>query len=213
MNFLGITSLLTTPEAIYGSILIFAMTLFLLCNLTIRMVTLLQSSSVLCSHVGPFILNHLIYAQSNYHFLGFGSISRSHFILTTLYYIGTGICNCIGVHTIEDAGRRAARLSIVNLIPMFLGGGYEFGARLLGISLRSYGFLHRLFASVVFLEATVHVIIQAQTMTISLKDQAQTYGVLVSLITRILLASIKLDPDSQYAFRSSLPPTCQKASV
>jgi hypothetical protein len=181
MNFLGITSLPAAPEAIYGSVICFAILLFLLCNLTIRIATFLLSSSVLCSHVRPFILNHIIYAQSYYHFLGFGSISRSRFILTTLYYIGTGICNAIGVHNIGDAGKRAARLSIVNLIPMFLGGGYEFGARLLGISLRSYGFLHRLFASVAFLEATVHVIIQAQTRMISLNDQAQTYGILVSI--------------------------------
>ena len=175
MNFLGITSLLTTPEAIYGSVVSFAILLFLLCNLIMHIVTFLLSS-----HVRPFILNHIIYAHSYYHFIGLGSISRSRFILTTLYYIGTGICNCIGVHTIDDAAKRAARLSIVNLIPMFLGGGYEFGARLLGISLRSYGFLHRLFASVAFLEATIHIVIQAQTRMISL-NQVQIYGIIVSI--------------------------------
>lgn len=180
MSFLGIATLPTTPETIYGAVVGFAILFFLLCNLTIRIVWFLLSSKILYSHLRPFILKHIIYARSYYRFLGFGSISRSHFILTTLYYIGTGIFNGFGVYTIEDAGTRAARLSLINLIPMFLGGGYEFGARLLGISLRSYGFLHRLFASVALLEATVHVIILAQTKMVSLEDQFQIYGILVS---------------------------------
>lgn len=192
MNFVGILSLPTTPEVIYGSVIGFAILFFLLCNLTMRIVSSLLSSSALRSHVGPFILNHIIYARSNYHFLGLGSISRSRLTLTILYYVGTGICNYIGVHTIEDAGKRAARLSLVNLIPMFLGGGYEFGARLLAISLRSYGFLHRLFASVAFLEASLHVIILAQARTITLEHESQIYGVLVSINYRNLWALLNL---------------------
>jgi hypothetical protein len=74
MNFLGSTSLLTTPEVIYGSILIFAILLCLLCNLTIRIVIYLQLLSVLRLYVGLFILNYLIYAKLNYYFLGFRSI-------------------------------------------------------------------------------------------------------------------------------------------
>ena len=63
---------------------------------------------------------------------------------------------------------------------MFLGGGYEFTARLLGVSLYSYGFIHRSFALVALFEALAHVIIVAQSRLISWANEVQFYGLLVS---------------------------------
>ncbi|KAA8649652.1 uncharacterized protein ATNIH1004_002323 [Aspergillus tanneri] len=95
------------------------------------------------------------------------------------YLVGNGACNFIGVQSLSEAGSRAARLSLINLIPMFISGGYEFGARLLGVSLQTYGAFHRMVGLVAVIEATIHVLIIAQTRSISTSNTMQVYGVLV----------------------------------
>lgn len=62
---------------------------------------------------------------------------------------------------------------------MFLAGGYEFGARLLGVSLRTYGFVHRTFAYVAMIEGIVYVIIIARIRTLSWTNHSDFYGLLV----------------------------------
>ncbi|KAG0156274.1 hypothetical protein PDIDSM_3451 [Penicillium digitatum] len=70
---------------------------------------------------------------------------------------------------------------------MFLGGGYEFTARLLGVSLYSYGFLHRSFALVALFEALAHVIIVAQSRLISWANEMQFYGLLAACLLLALM--------------------------
>ena len=142
------------------------------------------SSSVFHAHVRSFFLNHIIYARLYYRFLGPRSILRPHFILVSLYYSITNIFNYIGIHNVKAAEKRATRISLINLVPLFLGDNYKFGARLLGISLKSYGFLYFLLISVAFLEATIYIIILAQTKMILLKNNIQFHSILVSLQMR-----------------------------
>lgn len=79
----------------------------------------------------------------------------------------------------SEAGTRAARLSLVNLISMFLSGGYEFGSRVLGVSLSTYGAIHRTVGIMAVVQAAIHVAIMAQTMSILATDNRQFYGLLV----------------------------------
>jgi hypothetical protein len=163
----AVTHFPTAPEAIYRAVLGLTAFSFLLYRLTLYTCSFLSTSPFFSSRVRPFLLRHVIYARSYWRFLGFGCTSRMHTILTIVYYAGTGICNVVRVHSIQDAGNRAAKLSLINLFPMFLGGGYEFTARLLRISLYSYGFLHRSFTLVALFEALAHVIIVARSRLIS----------------------------------------------
>jgi hypothetical protein len=52
---------------------------------------------------------------------------------------------------------------------------------LFGINLQTYGFIHRSFAIVSFLEGIVHLVIMSCTRAISLSDDSQFYGVLVCI--------------------------------
>ncbi|KAJ5639159.1 uncharacterized protein N7484_007021 [Penicillium longicatenatum] len=61
---------------------------------------------------------------------------------------------------------------------MFLGGGYETGARLLGVSLETYGFFHHTIGFVAFIEALVHIIITAQIKAIEWSNTVEFYGLL-----------------------------------
>lgn len=180
MTTFAITHFPTTPEAIYGAVVGFIAFSFLLYRLTLCTCSFLSTSPFLSSRVRPFLLRHVIYARSYWRFLRFGCTSRTHLIFTVIYFAGTGVCNVVRVHSVQDAGKRAAKLSLINLFPMFLGGGYEFAARLLGISLQSYGFLHRTFALVALFEALAHVIIVARSRLISWENEMQFYGLLVS---------------------------------
>jgi hypothetical protein len=105
--------------------------------------------------------------------------SLQHLIVTTAYLVGTGVCNFVGIQSLPEAGSRAARLSLINLISLFISGGYEFGARLLGVSLGVYGAFHRTVGFVTVMQATIHVVITAKTRSISASDNLHFYGILV----------------------------------
>lgn len=181
MKILGIAPIAITPESIYGAMLGFTIILLVLYNLSMRIYSFLSTSAFISCHVRPTLLSPVIYARSYWCSLRCGSTSRAHLILTFLHLTGTGICNIVQVYSIEDVGKRAAKLSLINLIPMFLGVGYVSGARLLGITLDSYGFIHRSFAMVASVEAVIHVIIVAQKITVSTTNESRFYGLLVGI--------------------------------
>jgi hypothetical protein len=155
---------------------------FLLYRLILCTYSLLSTSPFLSSHVRPFSLRHVIYSRPRWRFLGMGigCTSRMYLIFAVDYFACNCICNVVRVHSVQDAGNREAKLSLINLTPMFLGGGYGFNARLVGVSLVSYGLIHRSFALVALLEALTHVIIVAQSQLISWANKVQFYGLLVS---------------------------------
>ncbi|KAL4781055.1 hypothetical protein BJX76DRAFT_350474 [Aspergillus varians] len=51
---------------------------------------------------------------------------------------------------------------------MYLSGGYEFGAYLLGVSLETYGAIHRIVGVMAVTQATIHVVIMAGSLFLSL---------------------------------------------
>lgn len=128
----------------------------------------------------PFVLSHVVYARPHRALRCLNSLSRLDMILGLLCFTGTAICNAWDVHSLPQASTRAARLCLVHLIPMFLASGFEFGARLLGISLQRYGVIHGIFGCLATLEALTHVIIIVSTKTVTLSEDVQLYGVLVS---------------------------------
>ncbi|KAE8340779.1 hypothetical protein BDV24DRAFT_151672 [Aspergillus arachidicola] len=111
-------------------------------------------------------------------------------LITITYLAGTGVCNFVGVRSLPEAGSRAALLSSINLIPMFMSGGYEFGARLLGVSLGTYRDFHRTIGFVTVFEAAIHIVIIAKTRQISTSDNLYFYGILVWGCTIVALYAI-----------------------
>ncbi|KAJ5475415.1 hypothetical protein N7539_007702, partial [Penicillium diatomitis] len=104
-------------------------------------------------------------------------------ILGFLTLLGiNGFCNTFKTYDLEDAGQRAARLALVNLIPLFLGGSHDFAAHSLGFSLDVYSFLHRSFAVAALLEAVIHVAIVIRTTSTSLNIDMNVYGIVAASI-------------------------------
>lgn len=105
--------------------------------------------------------------------------SPLYVLLTISYFAGTIVCNVIRVRSLSDAGVRAGHLSLINLIPMYLSGGYEFGAYLLGVSLETYGAIHRIVGVMAVTQATIHVVIMVRTEVVSTANNSHLYGILV----------------------------------
>ncbi|KAL4938742.1 hypothetical protein BDV06DRAFT_214871 [Aspergillus oleicola] len=95
--------------------------------------------------------------------------------------------------SLSDAGVRAAHLSLINLIPMYISGGYEFGAYLLGVSLETYGAIHRADGAMAVMQGIIHILIIARTYKISTSNSSHVYGILVASIflSLILIPMIK----------------------
>jgi hypothetical protein len=92
--------------------------------------------------VRHILLGYLVFPSVPTRFLGTDSLSPLRIIILILFVAGTGVCNFVHVDNLLQASQRAAHIYLVLLIPLFLSGGREFPARLLGISLETYGFIH-----------------------------------------------------------------------
>ena len=65
-------------------------------------------------------------------------------VLIQLVYIGgNSVCLGFGLPSIAKAGMRAANLSLINLMPLFLGPNLSFLADTLGVSLSTFRRIHR----------------------------------------------------------------------
>ncbi|KAE8396950.1 hypothetical protein BDV37DRAFT_277291 [Aspergillus pseudonomiae] len=99
------------------------------------------------------------YPRSSWRVFGIDSLSPLQVAMVMVYFIGTAVCNFIGVNTPSEKGTRAAHLSLINLLPLYFSGGRDFSARLLGLSLETYGIIHRTAGFMTVIQATVHVVI------------------------------------------------------
>lgn len=130
-----IISLVLVLESIYAITLCFIFISLVFYRFITYFTVIFIKSLLLSSTIRPFILRHIIYTHSLGYVLGNWSISRLYLIMACLYLILTGIYNIIDISLVKEARARAARLSLINLLPMFLGGGYKTSARLLSMSL------------------------------------------------------------------------------
>lgn len=127
-----------------------------------------------------FFLAYLVYARLDGRLRYIQPEPWSYFVIQFSYFAGTAVANILGVHTASEASSRAATLALVNMIPLYMSG-HEFGARLLGLSLRAYCSLHRTMGLMAFLQVLVHVILTLRYMNDSMDKDAYLYGLLVRL--------------------------------
>ncbi|PGH19274.1 hypothetical protein AJ80_04027 [Polytolypa hystricis UAMH7299] len=116
-------------------------------------------------------------------------VSR-YFLLQILYFCGTAACNFIGVGSTAQAGSRAAQLAVVNLVPVLLASSHDFGARMLGISLRTYGSIHTTSSLMVFIQSLIHTATVIHRATFSPAEPQQFYGSLGGLTLLLLCVSL-----------------------
>lgn len=85
-----------------------------------RLVSCIPSSWLVA--IRHYVLAYLSYARFGRPLRYFYSEPLSYLILQSLYFAGTITINVFKVHSISEAGSRAAWLSLVNLIPLYILG-------------------------------------------------------------------------------------------
>ena len=125
-------------------------------------------------------LRYLVYSRLDYRLFGLATLSPLQLLLCLAYVTGNVVCNLVDVHSLQDRAIRAAHLSLINMWPLFFSGGREFGARILGMSRETYGVIHCMAGLMVTIHASVHVAITCQTVSFTMEDENQYYGLLVS---------------------------------
>ncbi|KAL3459618.1 hypothetical protein BJX64DRAFT_291124 [Aspergillus heterothallicus] len=139
------------------------------------------------------LLTYFVYARVPVRFLGIDQLSPLRLILLVLFFAGTGVCNLIHVQTLSQASQRAAEISLVLLVPLFLSGSREFPARLLGVSLETYGFIHRTIGLMSVVQATVHVVLVSRNIRFDTSNPIHLNGLLggCMLLSLLFLPMIK----------------------
>ncbi|KAL4948947.1 hypothetical protein BDW69DRAFT_203167 [Aspergillus filifer] len=139
------------------------------------------------------LLGYLVYPRVPVRILAIDTLSPLRIIFLTLFFAGTAVCNFIFVDGPSEASRRAAQISLALLIPLFLSGSREFPARLLGISLETYGLMHRVIGFVSVVEATAHVVIVSRNIKFDSSNPTHFNGLLggCMLLSLLLLPMIK----------------------
>jgi hypothetical protein len=125
------------------------------------------------------LLSWFVYARVPVRFLGIDQLSPLRLTLSALFFAGTVVCNLIHVETFSQASRRAAEISLVLLVLLFLSGSREFPARLLGVSLETYGFIHRIIGLMSVIQATVHVALISRNIRFDISNPIHLNGLLV----------------------------------
>ncbi|PWY96035.1 FAD-binding domain protein [Aspergillus sclerotioniger CBS 115572] len=139
------------------------------------------------TYIRPWWLVHVAYSSLRPTFWDIKIILKPQFLGPIAYFAGTAVFNIIGVNSISEAGIRAARLSIFTLLLLFWAGDHEYGARLLGVSLGTYQYIHRISAIMAVLQGTIHVVIKGQEMHFSASNTVQFYGLMVRSMFLVLL--------------------------
>ena len=106
-----------------------------------------------------YIFKYLVYPVFIQRSPLFTSFSRWSVLITIIYWLGTAVCNIVGVRTIADAGNRAGVLAALHLIPLLFANRPSFAADLLGISLQTYLRLHSSFGIMALVQGLVHTFI------------------------------------------------------
>ena len=60
-----------------------------------------------------------------------------------------------------------------------VSGSLEFGASLLGVTLETYGVIHRSIGFTAVIQASIHIVITAKARKIMTSDNTQFYGIVV----------------------------------
>ncbi|KKZ67222.1 hypothetical protein EMCG_07088 [[Emmonsia] crescens] len=116
------------------------------------------------------------------------TLPRYYLPVQVLYIGGTAVCNFLGVHTVTQAGSRAAQLAMSNLVPALYSSSHGFGSQLFGISLRSYESIHRTVGLMVLIQSLVHAVITIHASESSLTEGLRLHGLLGAIMLFILVA-------------------------
>lgn len=102
-------------------------------------------------------------------------------LLQVTYVFANSFCIAFRAASIQSAGSRAAKISLINMVPLFAGPYLSLLADLLQISLRTCRAIHRTLAVVALLSVGFHTItILVNRDSFSFQNRQSSWGYVVS---------------------------------
>lgn len=130
-----------------------------------------------------FLFRHVVYPLCiNRHTL-VGPWSRGVVLLQAFYWAATLFCSCFQIQSLPEAATRTGILSLINLVPLYLGFQLSFVADILGVSLRLWRHLHGTLGVIAVVLALVHVSISLATDRGILQGRKGLYTILVRSVS------------------------------
>lgn len=126
------------------------------------------------------ILHHLLYPYIFNKLRGFRSlrVTRLHFSFHILIWVGNVLTLFIKSKKLQDVGLRAAKLSLVNLLPLVASHQQSILASCLGMHLDVFAQYHRSLGCLSLVEGAIHVAIICRQASVTLRHNL--WGVIVS---------------------------------
>ena len=127
-------------------------------------------------------LRHLAYPQLIRRRRFVGPWTRANVLVQLLFLAANAFCIGFGALSVRDAGRRAAHLSLINLIPAYGGPHLSFLADVFGISLGAFRLIHRSAGAMSLPLLIFHVGVSMATRTpFPLRAAENMWGLVVCL--------------------------------
>lgn len=123
---------------------------------------------------------YLSYRQIPRYLRGPGKTTWFHLLLLLTFLITNVIALSVGVDDVPEFARRSGLLSVVNLIPLFLGGQINAISSHCGIGLKTYTRIHRWLGRVAIVEGLIHVIVTISIRRPNFETRADVAALVVS---------------------------------
>ncbi|KAM5341397.1 hypothetical protein ACJ41O_014428 [Fusarium nematophilum] len=96
-----------------------------------------------------------------------------------MFLVANAVALSAGVGNVNSFIRRSGLISVINLVPLFLGGQMNIIASRCGIGLRAYTRIHRWLGAVAIIEGLLHAIVSVSRQIPDLKRRTDVAGIVV----------------------------------
>ncbi|KAM5349489.1 hypothetical protein ACJ41O_005994 [Fusarium nematophilum] len=96
-----------------------------------------------------------------------------------MFLVANAVALSAGVGNVNSFIRRSGLISVINLVPLFLGGQMNIIASRCGIGLRAYTRIHRWLGAVAIIEGVLHAIVSVSRQIPDLKRRTDVAGIVV----------------------------------
>lgn len=130
--------------------------------------------------LATFITRHLVLPYLLPRWYLWGPVTRLQALLHCIHLAGTLTCNIFRVSSLSMARSRAGSLAVFHLMPLALAPRLSMGAKLFGLPLEAYHYLHYSIGLMATFQSILHVILAVRTIPFDLSNRHQRNGLIVS---------------------------------
>lgn len=117
-------------------------------------------------------------------------ITRGDAIVQSFYWGGTIVANVFRVQNLPQAASRAGSLTILHLVPLMAGSRLSFAADMIGLSLRTYQYLHNTLGVMLTAQLLSHIALLLKCGRVRILESRDRFGVIVRLLSTMRISLI-----------------------